>query len=41
MNIHTSYLGEITIDPTEILNFEHGIPGFEEEKSFIFKIFQI
>ncbi|HWL24555.1 MAG TPA: flagellar assembly protein FliW [Ureibacillus sp.] len=35
MNIHTSYLGEITIDPTEILNFEHGIPGFEEEKSFI------
>jgi len=35
MNIHTAYMGEIEIDPTEILKFEHGIPGFEDEKSFV------
>ncbi|MED3660921.1 flagellar assembly protein FliW [Ureibacillus sp. FSL K6-8385] len=35
MNIQTAYMGEMTIDPTMILNFEHGIPGFEGEKQFI------
>lgn len=35
MNIKTAYMGEITIDPSDILSFEHGIPGFEEEKSFV------
>ncbi len=28
-------MGEITIVPSNILSFEHGIPGFEEEKSFV------
>lgn len=28
-------MGEITINPSEILHFAHGIPGFEEEDKFI------
>lgn len=35
MNIQTAYMGEITIDPSEVLQFESGIPGFEDEKSFV------
>ena len=35
MKIKTAYLGEIEIDSNEIIHFEHGIPGFEEEKSFV------
>lgn len=35
MIIETDYLGEIEIDPSNIIKFEHGIPGFEEEKEFI------
>lgn len=35
MKIQTAYMGEITIDPSEILKFEHGIPGFEDETAFI------
>ncbi|TSI07327.1 flagellar assembly protein FliW [Lysinibacillus sp. BW-2-10] len=35
MIIETDYLGEIEIDSTNIITFEHGIPGFEEEKEFI------
>ena len=35
MNIKTAYLGEIEINPSDILSFEHGIPGFEEEKEFV------
>ncbi|RUL54186.1 flagellar assembly protein FliW [Lysinibacillus antri] len=35
MKIKTAYMDEITIDPANILIFEHGIPGFEEEKSFV------
>ncbi|MEK4253368.1 flagellar assembly protein FliW [Ureibacillus sp. FSL K6-2830] len=35
MNIQTAYIGEIEIDPAMILTFEHGIPGFEEEKQFV------
>lgn len=35
MKIRTTYFDEIEIDPSHILHFEHGIPGFEEEKQFI------
>lgn len=35
MNIKTAYMGEIDIHPSDIISFEHGIPGFEEEKEFI------
>ena len=35
MNIKTAYFGEVEIDPSKILNFEYGIPGFEEEKEFV------
>lgn len=35
MKIKTAYMGEITIDPSEVLKFEHGIPGFENETSFV------
>ncbi|MFC7685726.1 flagellar assembly protein FliW [Ureibacillus sp. GCM10028918] len=35
MIIETDYLGKIEIDPCNIIKFEHGIPGFEEEKEFI------
>lgn len=35
MKIKTAYLGEVEIEPSQILQFEHGIPGFEEEKQFI------
>jgi len=28
-------MGEIEIDSTEIITFNHGIPGFEEETSFV------
>ena len=35
MKIKTAYLGEIEIDQADIINFEYGIPGFEEEKEFV------
>lgn len=35
MKIKTAYLGEVQIDPSQILQFEHGIPGFEGEKQFV------
>jgi flagellar assembly factor FliW len=35
MNIQTAYSGEINIETTNIINFEHGIPGFEDEHDFI------
>ncbi|MBM7664865.1 flagellar assembly factor FliW [Solibacillus kalamii] len=35
MKITTAYLGEVEINPSEIIQFEHGLPGFEEEKEFI------
>lgn len=35
MKIRTTYFGEIEIDASHILHFEHGIPGFEDEKQFI------
>lgn len=35
MIVKTAYFGEIEIDESNIIHFEHGIPGFEEEKQFI------
>lgn len=34
MKLKTAYMGELEIDPSNIITFEHGIPGFEEEKEF-------
>lgn len=34
MNIQTAYFGEVEIDPSNILNFQFGLPGFENEKEF-------
>ncbi|MGG4491602.1 flagellar assembly protein FliW [Metabacillus idriensis] len=35
MLIQTKYHGEATIDEAQKITFEHGIPGFIEEKHFI------
>jgi len=35
MIIKTAYMGEVEVEPTNIISFEHGIPGFEDEKSFV------
>ncbi|MEK4384841.1 flagellar assembly protein FliW [Solibacillus sp. FSL W7-1464] len=35
MKITTAYIGEVEINPSQIIKFEHGLPGFEEEKEFI------
>lgn len=35
MKVKTAYLGEILIDESNIITFEHGIPGFENEHHFI------
>jgi flagellar assembly factor FliW len=35
MNIQTAFLGEVAIDETETLTFEHGLPGFEDEHKFV------
>lgn len=35
MNIETKFLGSIVIDEKEIIQFPHGIPGFEEIKEFV------
>lgn len=35
MNIQTAYFGELEIEPSNILNFQFGLPGFEDEKDFI------
>lgn len=35
MNIQTAYFGEVEIDIKDILNFQFGLPGFENEKEFI------
>ena len=35
MKITTAYMGEVDINPSKIIKFEHGLPGFEEEKEFI------
>lgn len=36
MKIQTAYMGEIKINLQDIINFEHGLPGFENEKAFVF-----
>ncbi|MEK3764717.1 flagellar assembly protein FliW [Solibacillus sp. FSL K6-4121] len=35
MNITTAYMGEVEVNPSQIIKFEHGLPGFEDEKEFI------
>ncbi|MHA7138074.1 flagellar assembly protein FliW [Rossellomorea arthrocnemi] len=35
MKINTKYHGEIGVESEDILTFDHGIPGFMEEKQFI------
>ncbi|MCA1065193.1 flagellar assembly protein FliW [Rossellomorea sp. AcN35-11] len=35
MKLTTKYHGEIEVKSEEVLKFEHGIPGFGEEKEFI------
>ena len=35
MNIKTAYMGEVEILEDEVLTFEHGLPGFEDEKKFV------
>lgn len=35
MKITTAYMGEFEINPSQIIKFEHGLPGFEDEKGFI------
>ena len=36
MKIATKYFGEIDVPDKEIIQFQHGIPGFPEETSFVF-----
>ena len=40
MIVQTAYFGELEIDASQIFRFEHGIPGFEEEKQFILQSVQ-
>lgn len=35
MKIQTKFLGEMTIDPENIIHFPKGIPAFEEETEFV------
>lgn len=35
MKLKTAYMGEIEADATNIITFEHGIPGFENESQFV------
>jgi len=35
MKINTKYHGEIVVKSEDVLTFEHGIPGFREEKQFV------
>lgn len=35
MKIQTKFFGQIEIDTNSIINFEHGIPGFEDLKEYI------
>ena len=34
MKINTAYMGEIEIKESSLMTFEHGIPGFENEREF-------
>ena len=35
MKIQTKYIGDITIDPKNVINFANGLPGFNDEKKFV------
>ncbi|MFJ8064190.1 flagellar assembly protein FliW [Psychrobacillus sp. NPDC096426] len=35
MNIETKFLGKVTIEEKEIIQFPNGLPGFEDIKEFI------
>ncbi len=35
MNIKTKYHGEVTINTEDIFTFENGLPGFEDEQSYV------
>ncbi|MEK4128737.1 flagellar assembly protein FliW [Solibacillus sp. FSL W8-0474] len=35
MKITTAYMGEVEIKLSQIIQFEHGLPGFEDEKEFV------
>ncbi|ALC86352.1 flagellar biosynthesis protein FliW [Bacillus sp. FJAT-22090] len=35
MNIETKFLGEVTIEEKEIIQFQNGLPGFEDNKEFV------
>lgn len=35
MQIRTKYFGEITCEPTDVLRFEKGLFGFEDEREFL------
>lgn len=35
MNIETKFLGEVTIEEKEIIQFPSGLPGFEDIKEFV------
>lgn len=35
MNIETKFLGQLTIEETEIIHFSNGLPGFEKNKEFV------
>ena len=36
MQIQTKFHGELTIQPDQTWNFPKGMPGFEDEKEFVF-----
>lgn len=35
MKIRTTRFGEVAIERDEVLQFEHGLPGFEDERAFV------
>ncbi|WP_088009528.1 flagellar assembly protein FliW [Indiicoccus explosivorum] len=35
MNIQTAFFGETTIDEKGLIRFEHGLPGFDDERRFV------
>lgn len=35
MKIQTAYMNDIEINEADIIHFQHGIPGFEDERQFI------
>ncbi|MEK4530611.1 flagellar assembly protein FliW [Solibacillus sp. FSL K6-1554] len=35
MKIQTAYMDDIEINEADIVHFQHGLPGFEEERQFI------